>query len=89
MIEVLFSSTLSVSVNVSISNLPRHIDAVPKQFILNPSSKMNVKFTWVSKDTKFQILNETLNVESQKSVQHLVLLGLATEKELNIFFGIQ
>lgn len=87
MIEVLFSSTLSVSVNVSISNLPRHIDAVPKQFILNPSSKMNVKFTWVSKDTKFQILNETLNVESQKSVQHLVLLGLATEKELNIFFS--
>ncbi|EFO65732.1 Hypothetical protein GLP15_4282 [Giardia lamblia P15] len=86
-IEVLFSSTLSVSVNVSISNLPRHIDAVPKQFVLNPSSKMNVKFTWVSKDTKFQILNETLNVESQKSVQHLVLLGLATEKELNIFFS--
>lgn len=87
MVEVLFSSTLSVSVNVSISNLPRHIDAVPKQFVLNPSSKMNVKLTWISKDTKFQILNETLNIESQKSVQHLVLLGLATEKELNIFFA--
>lgn len=86
-VEVLFSSTLSVSINVSISNLPRYIDAVPKQFVLNPSSKMNVKLTWVSKDTKFQILNETLNVESQKSVQHLVLLGLATEKEINMFFA--
>ncbi|TNJ29584.1 IQ calmodulin-binding motif-containing protein [Giardia muris] len=83
--SVQFMSRLPTSIQVKLANIPQCVTVSARQFVLSSSSKFDIRFTWTSGEAKFQLLNASISVIVSKMTQTLVLLGLATEKELNIF----